>query len=376
MKILHIGKFYPIRGGVEKVMLDITAGLSARGIDCDMLCASASGGPRTVRLNPHGSIFAVRTLRKMYATMISPAMIWRLRRIAGRYDIIHIHHPDPMAALALRLSGFRGKVVLHWHSDILRQKKLLRLFRPLQDWLIARADTIVGTSPVYIAHSPWLTGVQHKCVCVPIGIRPIPMPDVEKVEALRDSFPGKKIVLALGRLVGYKGFEFLVDSAQYLPDDYVIVIGGDGPLRESLQQRIDSQHLGDKVKLAGFVADEDLPVYFYASSLFCLSSVERTEAFGVVQIEAMSCGMPVIATEIPGSGVAWVNAHGRSGLNVPPRNPVALAAAIVAATASANMHRTYRRGARLRYEELFTETDMLDNILNVYNTILSHTETN
>lgn len=376
MKILHIGKFYPIRGGVEKVMLDITAGLSARGIDCDMLCASASGGPRTVRLNPHGSIFAVRTLRKMYATMISPAMIWRLRRIAGRYDIIHIHHPDPMAALALRLSGFRGKVVLHWHSDILRQKKLLRLFRPLQDWLIARADTIVGTSPAYIAHSPWLTGVQHKCVCVPIGIRPIPMPDVEKVEALRDSFPGKKIVLALGRLVGYKGFEFLVDSAQYLPDDYVIVIGGDGPLRESLQQRIDSQHLGDKVKLAGFVADEDLPVYFYASSLFCLSSVERTEAFGVVQIEAMSCGMPVIATEIPGSGVAWVNAHGRSGLNVPPRNPVALAAAIVAATASANMHRTYRRGARLRYEEIFTETNMLDNILNVYNTILSHTETN
>lgn len=376
MKILHIGKFYPIRGGVEKVMLDITAGLSARGIDCDMLCASASGGPRTVRLNPHGSIFAVRTLRKMYATMISPAMIWRLRRIADRYDIIHIHHPDPMAALALRLSGFRGKVVLHWHSDILRQKKLLRLFRPLQDWLIARADTIVGTSPAYIAHSPWLTGVQHKCVCVPIGIRPIPMPDVEKVEALRDSFPGKKIVLALGRLVGYKGFEFLVDSAQYLPDDYVIVIGGDGPLRESLQQRIDSQHLGDKVKLAGFVADEDLPVYFYASSLFCLSSVERTEAFGVVQIEAMSCGMPVIATEIPGSGVAWVNAHGRSGLNVPPRNPVALAAAIVAATASANMHRTYRRGARLRYEEIFTETDMLDNILNVYNTILSHTETN
>lgn len=376
MKILHIGKFYPIRGGVEKVMLDITAGLSARGIDCDMLCASAAGGPRTVRLNPHGSIFAVRTLRKMYATMISPAMIWRLRRIAGRYDIIHIHHPDPMAALALRLSGFRGKVVLHWHSDILRQKKLLRLFRPLQDWLIARADTIVGTSPAYIAHSPWLTGVQHKCVCVPIGIRPIPMPDVEKVEALRDSFPGKKIVLALGRLVGYKGFEFLVDSAQYLPDDYAIVIGGDGPLRESLQQRIDSQHLGDKVKLAGFVADEDLPVYFYASSLFCLSSVERTEAFGVVQIEAMSCGMPVIATEIPGSGVAWVNAHGRSGLNVPPRNPVALAAAIVAATASANMHRTYRRGARLRYEEIFTETDMLDNILNVYNTILSHTETN
>ncbi len=146
LKILQLGKFHPIRGGVEKVMLDLTTGLSARGISCDMLCA-ATRGSYTIRLNDRARIIAVRSLANVKATMMSPAMIVRLRRICRQYDIIHIHHPDPMAALALRLSGFKGKVVLHWHSDILRQRQLLRLIKPLQTWLLKRADVIVTTSP-------------------------------------------------------------------------------------------------------------------------------------------------------------------------------------------------------------------------------------
>lgn len=179
MKILQLGKFYPVLGGVEKVMFDLTvglsetglsevglsetglsetglseeglsevglsevglskeglseAGLSEEGVECDMMCAGSDGrGTEVIRLNPHGRILCHRTLIEAAKTTIAPSMVTRLRRIAKDYDIIHIHHPDPMAAMALRLSGYKGKVVLHWHSDILSQKALLRFYLPIQN---------------------------------------------------------------------------------------------------------------------------------------------------------------------------------------------------------------------------------------------------
>src|SRR5690606_28339679 len=137
MKILQLGKFYPIRGGVEKVMYDLMLGLSDRQISCDMLCATTEDHPGgTLILGPYARVLAKRTQVKLAATMISTAIISTLRKIANRYDVVHIHHPDPMASLALLLSGFKGKVVLHWHSDILKQKILLKLYGPLQRWLI------------------------------------------------------------------------------------------------------------------------------------------------------------------------------------------------------------------------------------------------
>lgn len=362
-KILQIGKFHPIRGGVEKVMLDITTGLSQlHGIDCDMLCA-ASKGAYTVTLTPHARIFAVRTLAKVKATMLSPAMILRLRRIASDYDIIHIHHPDPMAALALRLSGFKGKVVLHWHSDILRQRQLLRLFRPIQSWLLRRADAIVATSQPYLENSPWLTPYRDKCHCIPIGINAMPGPKAADIEGLRRRFGNRRIIFSMGRLVPYKGFEHLIDATRSLPDDFVVVIGGTGPLRDALQRRISDAGLSNRVILTGYIPDADLPAFYHAAELFVLSSIERTEAFGVVQIEAMACGCPVVATEIPVSGVPWVNAHGVSGLNVAPRNPQALADAILEVSRQRNR---FSQGASSRFKSLFTLPAMIESIRNLY----------
>jgi rhamnosyl/mannosyltransferase len=154
MKILQLGKFYPIRGGVEKVMYDLMLGLSEQQVHCDMLCASTEDHPAgTMQLNPYARLIVVPTRVKLAATMLSPGMITTLRKIAKEYAIIHVHHPDPMACLALFLSGYKGKVVLHWHSDILKQKTLLKLYAPLQRWLINRADLIVGTTPVYVRQS-------------------------------------------------------------------------------------------------------------------------------------------------------------------------------------------------------------------------------
>lgn len=367
MKILQLGKFYPVRGGVEKVMFSLTEGLSARGISCDMLCASADPSLRweTVRLNPCGRVFVAPTRARMAGTMLAPGMIGWLRRHRGDYDLIHIHHPDPMAALALKLSGFKGRVIVHWHSDILSQKILLRFYKPLQDWLIRRAEKIVGTTPVYVQQSPHLAHAQDKCMAIPIGIDAL-QPDRQLVADLRSRYPGKKLILSIGRLIPYKGYSYLIEAMTHLPDDYLLVIGGTGPMKESLAALIQKDKLQNRVILAGFIPDENLPTWFGACDCFVLSSVMKTEAFGIVQIEAMSCGKPVVATRIPQSGVSWVNEDGVSGRNVTPGDPEEYARAIREVTdASAR----YGERARARFERHFSREKMIDKVIQLYENV-------
>ena len=364
MKILQLGKFYPVRGGIEKVEYDLMTGLSERGVDCDMLCALSKGRAHTV--NEHARLIGCRTWMKVAATMISPGMIFSLKKRCRDYDIIHVHHPDPMACLALYLSGYKGKVVLHWHSDIEKQKLLLKLYRPLQEWLLERADLIVGTTPVYLAASPCLTHVRHKTACLPIGIEPVrPHPGV--VEELKEQYLGKKIIFSLGRLVAYKGYKYLIAAASYLDDDYVVLIGGSGAMKYELLADIETWGVQDKVKLLGRIHDEDLPAYYSACDVFCLSSVQKTEAFGIVQIEAMAYGKPVVATNIPHSGVPWVNAHNVSGLNVPPKNAKELAEAIMRIAGDGQMYKRFAEGAEKRYRDIFTKERMINNVLDIYN---------
>lgn len=366
--ILQLGKFYPIKGGVEKVAYDLMTGLSGKEIHCDMLCATVAGKGKTIRLNPYAQLMECHSWGKAAATMIAPSMITTLRKVCPSYDIVHVHHPDPMAALALALSGYKGKVVLHWHSDIQKQKYLLKLYRPLQDWLLRRADLIVGTSPVYLDESPFLKNVQQKTVCLPIGVPPV-LPEPEAVDKLRKQYGGKKIVFALGRLVAYKGFTHLVEAARFLKDDYVVLIGGTGALEQALCQQIKRLGLENKVVLLGRIPENELPTYFGACKVFCLPSVQKTEAFGIVQIEAMSCGKPVVATRIPQSGVSWVNKHGVSGLNVMPGNAGELARAIQDIADNESVYDKYSTAAKNRYWDIFTNEHMIDKCKRIYNNL-------
>lgn len=365
MKVLQLGKFYPIKGGVEKVMLDLTVGLASRGVETTMLCAHEGKGTLVVQLADHACLVASRSVGKLFGTMLSPALVWAACRMCRHYDIVHIHHPDPLACLALWLSGYKGRVVLHWHSDIIKQKRLLVAYRPLQRWLLRRAERIVGTTPVYLERSPFLQRYQQKAVCLPIGIEPV-QPSAEGVRFIRQRYAGKKIVFSLGRLVPYKGFHYLIEAARLLGDDYVVLIGGAGPLALQLEDAILTRGLEDKVKLLGRISDEEAANHYGACTLFCLPSVQKTEAFGIVQLEAMSCGKPVVATNIPASGVAWVNAHGVSGLNVTPCDPTALAEAIEAICRDEATYRAYCQGACRRYKETFTKDMMIDKCMTIY----------
>lgn len=369
MNILQLGKFYPIRGGVEKVMYDLMLGLSEAGTRCDMLCASTEDYPaKTISINPNAKLIIAPTQIKLAATMLAPAMITILRKIAKEYDIIHIHHPDPMAALALFLSGYKGKVVLHWHSDILKQKNLLKIYKPLQSWLIKRANLIVGTTPIYVQESPFLQQVQDKIDYIPIGVLPIEA-DPKQVDIIRDRYQGKKLIFSLGRLVEYKGYEYLIKAAQQLDSTYHIVIGGKGPLMEPLSQLIVDLAVQDRVTLLGFVSDEQVSNYFQAADAFCLSSILKTEAFAIVQIEAMSCAKPIISAYIPGSGVTWVNQDQVSGLVVANSDSQALAEAIKLLFTDISLYDNLAKGSRQRFNQNFTRASMVDKCLQLYQNI-------
>lgn len=362
MKILQLGKFYPIRGGVEKVMWNLTCALQARGVDCDMLCALTPGETAA----PEKYVTCVKSYAKLAATMIAPAMVSWLRKRASAYDIIHIHHPDPMAALSLRLSGYKGRVVLHWHSDIVAQKALLVLYKPLQSWLIRRADVIVGTTPAYLSASPFLTDVQERCRAIPIGIQAVQF-NAAALQSVRDRYPGKTILLSVGRMVPYKGFRYLIEAMGLLPERYHLLLAGQGPLRKELEEQVKSGGLSEKVTFTGFLSDEDLWACFGACDLFVLPSITKNEAFGIVQIEAMSCSKPVVTTRIPGSGVSWVNEDGVSGRNVAPEDAGALAMAIEEVC---GRYADFSAGARKRFDSLFREEVMINKILKLYESIL------
>jgi len=373
MKVLQLGKFYPIKGGVECVMEIFTEGLAERGYPSDMLCAAHDGHVGDIILGEESRIMCAPSLLKVAATMISPMMIVRLRKICHEYDIIHIHHPDPMATLALFLSGYKGRVILHWHSDILKQKTLLRFFKPLQSWLIKRSDLILGTTPVYVEESPFLKKVQHKTSYLPIGTDPTPWLS-DEVKELRSRYPGKKIIYNMGRLVPYKGYHHLIQAMALLPEEYILWIGGDGPLRVELEALVRELGLEQRVEILGYVSSAMKPVYFGACDLFCLSSTMKTEAYAIVQVEAMSLGRPIVATEIPESGVSWVNAHGVSGLNVPIEDAPAMAKAIREICENPDTWQLYSHGARQRYYDVFTKVEMINRLIEIYTDLLAQTD--
>lgn len=370
MKILQIGKTYPVIGGVDKVIFELSAGLSQNKINCDILCASIDKKDYTIKQNNYSIIYATGSFAFIASTWISPRMIFKLRKIISNYDIIHIHHPDPMAALAFILAKTKGKkIVLHWHSDIIKQKFLLKLYRPIQKYLIKRSNRIIATSPTYAKGSKDINTHLDKTTIIPIGVQ-INYEENDRLRAkIREQFKGKKIIYSLGRLCYYKGFEYLVSAAKYLDDNYVVLIGGSGELKEKLMQQIKESGLENKVFLLGRIEDADMSAYYSECTLFCLPSIEKTEAFGIVQIEAMSYGKPIVTTKIPDSGVSWVNKDGYSGINVEPKNEIQLSQAIKDICENEETLLKFSENAKRRFNDEFTSEKMIERVVDVYNNL-------
>jgi len=265
----------------------------------------------------------------------------------------------------------RAKLVVHWHSDVIRQRRALRLYEPLQQWVLDRADAVLATSPPYADTSQPLRSCAGKVTVVPIGISDNPQQNSTQVaQALRQRFKGKTLVFALGRMTYYKGFDVLIHAAARLPDSCAVLIGGDGELLAEYRSLVNQLGLAGKVHLLGKVLDHELKGHFEACDIFCMPSIVRAEAYGVAMLEAMVMGKPVVATNIEGSGVPWVNLHGLTGLNVGAQDPHALAVALNELIEDVPQRLRMGAAARGRYESEFRADQMTQRVASVYQRLL------
>ncbi len=371
MKVLQLSKFYPpVFGGIETVAWELAEGLNRAGVRTDVLCAHR--GRRSVheRLPAGYDVWRAGAVGTWLSTSMSPAMPRLLRRLAADCDIVHVHMPDPMAAAALWIARPRGRVVVHWHSDVVRQRTAMKLYRPLQDWLLARADAVVATSEPYARNSETLARFAAKVRVIPIGISDNRSRACsERAAAIRRALRGRRIVFSLGRMTYYKGFDVLIEAAASLPDDTAVLIGGEGELLETYRHMVARRGLAGKVQLLGHIAADELPSHFEACDVFCMPSTLRAEAYGVAIVEAMVMGKPVVATDIEGSGVPWVNVDGQTGFNVPVRQPVPLAQALTRLLDEEPLRRRLGLQARDRYQREFAAPLMTARTMALYQTL-------
>lgn len=351
MRVLHLGKYFPPHpGGVEYFLADLLPALSAQGIEVAALVHHERPGWRGVWPKGEGDlpVYRAPTLGQWLYVPLSPAFpLWLERAIAQfKPDLLHLHLPNTSAFWALALPAARRLPwVIHWHADVVpsqidrRLQWAYRLYRPFEQALLLRARRIIVTSPDYLAASEPLAPWRERCSIIPLGLDPrrIPDPDPDSralAEALwrsvgssDDQTPGAWRVLAIGRLTYYKGHEVLIRAAAMLPEVGVLIVGGGG-LFAHLERLIQTLGIGERVRLLGYQPDPVVWALLASCDLVALPSLERTEAFGLVQLEAMRFGKPVVTSDIPGSGVGWVVRQAGHGLIVKPGDPESLSQAI------------------------------------------------
>ena len=369
MKVLQLGKFYPpAKGGMETI-LALICERTAQHVRNRVLVANSR--PSTVE-ERHGSIEVIRVaaLTRIGAVAVCPSLPFELARETA--DIIVLHEPNPMALVAYFLARPAGRLIVWYHSDVIRPSWRYRLFyQPFLRFALSRAERIVVSSPLLGESAPALRDFQAKCTVIPFGVEKAATdrPDQERVAEIRRDV-SQPIVLFVGRLVPYKGVDVLLDAMAGL--NAVALIVGEGPQRASLEAQAHRLGVASRVRFVGSVTDQELASLYRACDVFVLPSVTRQEAFGVVQLEAMAAGKPVVSTDL-GTGVGWVNRHGETGYVVPPRDAGALREAIQRLLTDPDLRRSMGEAAVRRVRSAFTVERMIDDTLALYRDLMSTT---
>ncbi len=365
VKVLQVGKFYPpSKGGIETHLETLCQGLR-KSVDLEAVVASHDGAGR------EETVDGVRVSRMPTALSVAsapfcPKMVEKIRRSGA--DIVHLHLPNPSAVLAYLASGYTGHLVVTYHSDTVRQKILGSIFEPFLLAALNRSSAIITTSENYQRSSPVLSRYSDRCHIVPLGVavEKFERTDRGAVEELRRKY-GERVILSVGRLVYYKGFEYLIQAMRQVEGTLVLV--GDGPLRGKLQALAKESGVNGKVVFTGELPDEAMAPHYHAADVFVLPSIARSEAFGVVQIEAMAAGKPVVNTQLD-SGVPYVSVHQQTGLTVPPGDAGALASAMNHLLNDDNLRKKLGCAARERARREFALETMISRTMAVYDSVL------
>lgn len=366
MRVLHIYKdYYPVVGGIENYVRMLAQGTAARGLEVTVLVTSPG---HTTEIGESDGVKVIKAARLTApaSTPISLALLSWVRRLEA--DITHLHFPYPWGEMAQLMFGHGQRTVITYQSDIVRQRGLLKLYHPFLTRVLRRAHRIIVTSPQYLQSSPYLSRVADKCVVIPMGIEleRFQEPRRELVGGLRNTY-SPPLVLFVGVLRYYKGLEYLITALRDVRATLLVV--GSGPMEEEWQSLAIRLGLADRVFFLGQHV-EDLPAYYQACDLFVLPSSHRSEAFGLVQVEAMACGKAVICTELD-TGTSFVNVHGETGLVVAPRNPEALAEGINRLLGNDELRTRMGEKARKRAEHEFSRERMIERVLELYHQVLT-----
>lgn len=366
MKILHIYKnYHPVLGGIENHIKLVCEELAKEPV-YEMQVVVTNGNFRSERQVLNGvEVIKCGKIFELASTPVSLSMYWHLKQL--KPDVVHFHFPYPPGELFgwLNYRKFSTKFVLTYHGDVVRQSAVMKLYRPLFKKFLYRVDQVIATSPNYVRSSAVLKNVpSSKLRTIPFGVDLdlFQRPNHNEVKALKQKF-GNRIVTFVGKLRYYKGLHYLLTAAKEVEARFLII--GEGPLRGRLETVVQKLHLQDKIHFLGEVDNQILVNYLYASEVFVLPSIYRSEAFGISMLEAMACGLPVISTEL-GTGTSYVNQHGKTGLVVPPANAAELAQAINRLLDNSDLGNSMGQAGLQRVKNEFTHTRMLTKLKEIY----------
>lgn len=365
LSIVHVYKdYWPVVGGIENHVRDLAEAEAARGHGVTVLVTNPGGQPTREMINGVQVIRAGR-LATVASTPLSLALPLLLARL--KPEITNVHFPYPVGELSQWLLGRRRPYILSYHSDVVKQQRILRFYNPLLRRVLAGAAGILAGSENYVQSSPYLRPLAHKCTIVPYAV------DVARFAGAEPLFApdGRFTLLFMGRHRYYKGGDDLLHAVAQLPADLPVrlLFGGDGPQRGAWQQLSRSLGLADKVQFVGEISEADLPRFYASGDLFVLPANSRAEAFGKVLQEAMAAGLPCLTTEL-GTGTSFVVQDGVTGRVVPPQQPEALAAAIQELARQPELCQKMGQAGQERARREFGLVQMVEKVLGVYTAVL------
>lgn len=382
MRVLHIGKFGPpFVGGIENFMMDLAQSCKQQGMDVGAIVHHHQGRNRPFeKLDIDGvTLYRVPCYGQLMFAPISPLFGYYLKRAIQEFkpDVLHIHMPNTAAFFALSLSCARQLPwVIHWHSDVIGDDSpwFLRTFYPFyrvfETQVLKRCQKVIVTSKPYFHVSRALQAFEEKCKVIALGINP---PQVFSRDSIAEH--SQLRILMVGRMTYYKGHKVLIEAmsllkAQGLTKVKLIVVG-DGELRPAIEKQIFSLGLENQIELLGKLDDDSLRAEFIAADCLCLPSIERTEAYGVVLMEAASYALPAIVTDVPGSGMSWVVQDHVTGLVVKRNNPDALALGIKTLAQQPAKRTSFAMAARTRFEQHFNIDQVAQSTKSLYQAVLT-----
>lgn len=363
LKVLHVYKTYLPENitGIPTVIHSLAEGLADRGVENHVMAVYNTD---TVALPTRIGRHHLHPMKASFTLASSSFSLQAARdfgRIVAPFDVVTYHFPWPFADVLYFLHGQSKPSVVVYHSDIVRQRHLLRFYRFLMDAFLKRADAIVATSPDYARTSETLCRHRSKVEVIPLGIGERRPPPPARVEEWRRCV-GSGFFLFVGSARYYKGLPFLLEAARKTGLPVVIAGAVD-------RSKIGGVPIPSNVRLVGVVSEEDKECLLELCRAFVLPSHLRSEAFGVVLLEAARAGRPLIACDI-GTGTTYVNLNGESGLTVPPADPTSLGAAMTRLAGDEALSARMGGSARARYSALFRAETMCESYLGLYRRVL------